>query len=113
LASSETYFDENKDSLFNFEIVNDAVQQISLSKLDFVKYGHINSWLTSDIFGLSEPRALQAEKIINQARQLQLQDNLDKEQVDKVHRQLLNELSADDPFWPRWIYFAEKNGVQI
>ncbi|MDR1467895.1 MAG: ATP-binding protein, partial [Spirochaetaceae bacterium] len=113
LASSETYFDENKDSLFNLEIAKDSVQQISLSKLDFVKYGHVNSWLTSEIFGLNEPRALQAEKIIDQARQLQLQDNPDKEQVDKAHGQLLNELSADDPFWPRWIYFAEKHGVQI
>jgi hypothetical protein len=84
-----------------------------LSKLDFVKYGHINSWLTSEIFDLNEPRALQAEKTIYQARQLQLQDKPDKEQVNKVHKQLLNELSADDPFWPRWIYFAEKNGVQI
>jgi hypothetical protein len=84
-----------------------------LEKLDFIKYGHINSWLTSQIFGLDQPRALRSENIIKQAQELQLQDNPDKDQVDKVHKLLLNELSADDPFWPRWIYFAEKNGVQI
>jgi hypothetical protein len=112
MASSELCFDEENDSLFHLE-VRENKRQISLEKLNFVKYGHVNSWLTSQIFGLDQPRALQAEKIIKQAQELQLQDDPGKEQVDKVHRQLLNVLSADDPFWPRWIYFAEKNGVQI
>ncbi|MDR1179770.1 MAG: ATP-binding protein [Spirochaetales bacterium] len=112
LASSESCFDEQNDSLFHLE-VKENKKQISLEKLDFIKYGHINSWLTSQIFGLDQPRALLAEGIIKQAQELQLQDRPDKEQVDRIHRQLLNVLSADDPFWPRWIYFAEKNGVQL
>jgi hypothetical protein len=112
LASSESCFDEQNDSLFQLE-TKENKKQISLEKLDFIKYGHINSWLTSQIFGLDQPRALRAENIIKQAQDLQMRDNPDREQVDKVHRQLLNELSADDPFWPRWIYFAEQNGVQI
>ncbi|MDR1148251.1 MAG: ATP-binding protein [Spirochaetaceae bacterium] len=112
LASSESCFDEQNDSLFHLE-ARENKKQISLEKLDFIKYGHINSWLTSQIFGLDQPRALRAEIAIKQAQDLQLQDSPDKEQVDKVHKQLLNELSADDPFWPRWIFFAEKNGVQI
>jgi hypothetical protein len=112
LASSETYFDETQDSLFHLQI-DKVSRQVLLSKLDFIKYGHINSWLTSEIFGLDHPRSLKAEEIINQASQLQLQDNPDKNQVTEVHRSLLNELSANDPFWPRWVYFAEKNGVKI
>ena len=112
LASSESCFDKQKDSLFHLEIGEDT-NQISLEKLDFIKHGHINSWLTSRIFGLDQPRALKAEEIIKQAQGLQMQDNPDKTRVDEVHHQLLNELSADDPFWPRWIYFAEKNRVQI
>jgi hypothetical protein len=112
LASSESCFDEQTDSLFNLDIEDDT-KQIALIKLDFIKYGYINSWLTSRIFGLDQPRALEAEGVIKQAQELQLQDNPDKAEVDKVHKQLVNELSADDTFWPRWIYFAEKNGVQI
>jgi hypothetical protein len=112
LASSETYFDEAQDGLFHLNIDNDS-RQVSLSKLDFIKYGQINSWLTSEIFGLDQPRSLNAENVINQAKKLQLQDNPDKERVGTVHRLLLNALSANDSFWPRWVYFAEKNGVQI
>jgi hypothetical protein len=112
LASSEAYFDEQKDSLFHLAAEKDS-KQISLSKLEFIKYGNINSWLTSRIFGLDQPRALKAEGVINQAQKLPLQDNPGKEQVGEIHNQLLQELSANDPFWPRWVYFAEKNGVQI
>ncbi|MDR0637443.1 MAG: ATP-binding protein [Spirochaetaceae bacterium] len=112
LASSETLFDKRKDSLFHLEIEKDT-REISLSKLDFIKHGSINAWLTSQIFGLDQPRALKVEETINLARDLQLQDNPDIKQIANVHQKLLNELSADDPFWPRWIYFVEKNGVGI
>jgi hypothetical protein len=112
LASSETYFDETQDGLFHLDIDKDH-GRVLLSKLDFIKYGHINSWLTSEIFGLDQPRSLKAEEIINRARQLQLLDNPDKKQVGEVHKLLLSVLSANDTFWPRWIYFAEKNGVEI
>jgi hypothetical protein len=112
LASSETLFDEQRDSLFHLAIEKSS-REISLSELNFVKYGSINAWLTSQLFGLDQPRALKAETAINLARELQLQNNPDIEQVKKIHHDLLNALSADDPFWPRWLYFAEKNGVQI
>jgi hypothetical protein len=112
LASSETLFDEQKDSLFHLEIEKNT-RAISLSKLNFIKYGSINAWLTSQLFGLDQPRALKIESTINLARELQLQNAPDIEQVKNVHNDLLNELSADDPFWPRWLYFAEKHGVQI
>ena len=112
LASSERLFDNQKDSLFHLDIKRDA-EKISLSKLDFIKHGSINAWLTSQIFDLDQPRNLEAEKAINSAKELQLQNNPDIKQVENVHKQLLKGLSADDPFWPRWIYFAEKSGVQI
>jgi hypothetical protein len=112
LASSEILFDNQKDSLFHLDIKRDA-EKISLSKLDFIKHGSINAWLTSQIFDLDQPRNLEAEKAINSAKELQLQNNPDIKQVENVHKQLLKGLSADDPFWPRWIYFAEKSGVQI
>ena len=112
MASSEILFDNQNDNLFHLDIKRDA-KNISLSKLDFIKHGSINAWLTSQIFCLDQPRNLEAEKAINSAKELQLQNNPDIKQVEDAHKRLLNELSADDPFWPRWIYFAEKNGVQI
>ncbi|GHV23149.1 hypothetical protein FACS189494_10880 [Spirochaetia bacterium] len=112
LASAETCFDEEKDALFHLEAEKQS-RQILLSKADFIKYGYVNSWLTSPIFGLNQPRAIEAENAINQAKQLQLQDKPNKEQIDAVHQKLLQVLSGDDSFWPRWIYFAEKNGVSV
>jgi hypothetical protein len=84
-----------------------------LKKLDFIKYGQINSWLTSPVFNLSQARSQEAESIINQAKHLQLEDNPNIEQVHDIHQKLVNELAENDPFWPRWIYFAENNGIKI
>ncbi|MDR0720567.1 MAG: ATP-binding protein [Treponema sp.] len=112
LASAETLFDNQIDSLFNFKVDNKS-GSAQLIKMDFIKYGQINSWLTSPVFNLGQARSQESENIINQAKNLQLEDTPNKEQIQNVHQKLVNELAEDDPFWPRWIYFAENNGVKI
>jgi AAA15 family ATPase/GTPase len=112
LASSETIFENQIDSLFNFKADN-INGFVELVKLEFIKYGPVNSWLTSPIFNLSQARAQEAETTIIQAKQLQLESDPNKKQINMIHQKLLKELAEDDPFWPRWIYFAEKNGVLI
>jgi hypothetical protein len=112
LASSETIFDNQIDSLFNFQADN-TKGMTQLVKMDFIKYGQINSWLTSPIFNLSQARSQETETLINQAKRLQMEENPDREQVKVIHQKLVEELAEDDAFWPRWIYFAEKNGVKI
>ena len=111
LASSETYFDFKKDRLFNIKLEEES-SQVSMSEIEFIKYGQINSWLTSPIFNLGQARSKEAEDAINKAKKLQEQDNPNKNEVNMVHNELLNTLAQEDSFWPRWIFFAEKNGLK-
>jgi predicted ATP-binding protein involved in virulence len=112
LASAETFFDKNIDSLFNFKL-DTISNQVSFEKLDFIKYGQVNMWLTSPIFNLEQARSREAEEAISRAKKLQLTTEHDKQKIDLIHKQLVELLAENDPFWPRWIYFAEQNGVSI
>jgi hypothetical protein len=112
LASAETFFNENTDSLYNFKL-DTISNQVLLEKLDFIKYGQVNMWLTSPIFNLEQARSYEAEEAISQAKKLQSMASQDKQKIDLFHKQLVELLAENDPFWPRWIYFAEQNGVSV
>jgi hypothetical protein len=112
LASAESSFNQSIDSLFHLD-VNKKTGNAQLKYMDFIKFGQINSWLTSPIFNLAQARSQEAEGVISHAKRLQLQNAPDTNEIAKVHKQLTLELSETDPFWPRWIYFAEKYGVKI
>lgn len=112
LASVESFFNVTTDGLFHLT-ANTKTGEAELSNIDFVKYGQVNSWLTSPIFELGQARAQSAESVINRAKALQLQNNPDKAEIEEIHHKLLDQLSETDPFWPRWLFFAEKNGVTV
>lgn len=84
-----------------------------LCEENFVKYGQVNTWLTSPIFNLGQACATGAEQTINAAKALQLEDEPSDVEVQEVHKQLVQCLAQNDPFWPRWIYFAEQHGVSL
>lgn len=108
LASAEAVVDGERDSLFHLDLERGSVL---LKKLAFHRYGRVDAWLTSDIFGLMQPRSLQAERAIKNAMQLQLADEPDASDVSRVHLELNRYLADDDEFWPRWRYFAESHGA--
>ncbi len=108
LASAEAVVDGERDSLFHLDLEQDTVL---LKKLAFQRYGRVDAWLTSDIFGLMQPRSLQAERTIKKAMRLQLAEKPDSSDVSKVHLELKQCLAGDDEFWPRWRYFAESHGA--
>jgi hypothetical protein len=108
LASAEPAFDDELDSLHHLEL---AKTQVVLARTPFVNYGSIDAWLTSDIFGMSEARSIDAESAIRDATKLQLLDSPDKKLVQEVDKRLRSLLSSTDGFWPRWLYFAEQHGV--
>jgi AAA15 family ATPase/GTPase len=111
LASSETRFDPQKDRLFHIKL-EEKHEIVSMSEIDFIRYGQINSWLTSPIFNLGQARSVEAENAINKAKKLQEQNKPNVNEVRIVHNELLNTLAQEDLFWPRWIFFAEKNGLK-
>ena len=110
MASAETIFDEESDKLFQLRLDTESENAI-LSEETFVKYGQVNSWLTSPVFNLGEARSMDAEYAIEHAKSLQLDDDPSDEAVQTAHNHLIRNLSQSDPFWPRWIYFAESHGV--
>ena len=110
MASSESIFDVSTDKLFQIKLSAQNANA-ELSEESYIKYGQVNNWLTSPIFNLNQARATGAEQVINAAKNLQLEDDPSDEEVQAVHQQLVHCLAQNDPFWPRWIYFAEQHGV--
>lgn len=110
LASLESIFDAESDVLYH--LYGDG-PVVKLEEFPFVKYGDASGWLTSPLFGLRHARSKEAERAIEDAKALQLVDNVDKAEVTEVSERLKRHLAAEDKFWPRWIYFAELNGVNL
>lgn len=112
LASAETRFSLETDTLFH--LAPDRVTgEAELSLLDFIRYGDVNAWLTSPVFSLGQARSQDAERAIDMAKLLQLDASPSKTDVEAAHSRLLDVLSETDPFWPRWIAFAEHHGVKV
>ncbi len=110
MASAETIFDEDKDDLHHLRLDGNEVR---LEELPFNKRGRADYWLMSPVFGLGEPRSMEAEKAIEDAKNLQLADKASPDAVRRVHNRLVHYLAQDDAFWPRWTFFARQHGVDV
>ena len=84
-----------------------------LKKVPFIRHGRFDRWLTSEVFELIEARSIEAEKAIEDALKLQNKSKPTSKEVRCISDRLLQNLAAEDSFWPRWIYFAEKHGVVL
>lgn len=111
MASAETIFNPEMDSLVHLDLSDTG--EISLREIDFVKFGDVSSWLTSPIFELRHARSKEAEAAIEEAKAIQLLEKPSVEAIQEVSGRLVKYLAQDDKFWPRWIYFAEKLGVEL
>lgn len=111
MASSEVVFDQERDALYHLDLSDDC--KASLQPMDYARYGDVSSWLTSPVFELKHARSTEAEKAIEDAKSLQGQNDVSPDKVKEVSGRLIRYLAADDKFWPRWIAFAEKYGVNL
>jgi hypothetical protein len=113
MASIEPIYDAALDKLFNLDLTDQGWfrKKVELKELPFVKFGAVDAWLTSDFFELQQPRSTAAEEAIENAKQIQLEDHPEPSTVQEIHNRLVRYLSADDEFWPRWLFFAESHGV--
>ncbi len=111
LASSETMFNGTKDLLLHLQLNND---KIALRKVNFMKFGKVDRWLMSDVFELIHARSKVAEDAIEDAKRTQRQESLPtKKDVRAVSDRLRVSLPDDDEFWPRWVEFADRFGVEL
>jgi hypothetical protein len=110
LASSEPYFNPDMDKLFYLDLHEETIE---LKDISFIRYGKIDNWLQSELFGLKDARSVNGEKAIQKANEIQLEENPDPEKIKTIHNELQKYLPEIDDFWPRWLYFARKHGVEI
>jgi hypothetical protein len=113
LASMEPHFDEDRDSLFLFEL-DERSKQVVLRPLPWSKQGDADAWLTSPIFDLQQARSKEAEEAIEAAKAFIREDRSalppglkTKAQIDKRLRKLLG---GQDPFLVRWTVSTEAPG---
>ena len=110
LASIETEFSPEADVLYHLVLRN---KEVILEAVDYQKYGDSSAWLTSPVFGLRHARSREAERAIEKAKEIQLGGEAELSEVRRVTEELRRCLGPDDPFWPRWMYFAQKAGGEI
>lgn len=113
LASLEPHFDEANDKLFLFELGGGAPRkEVTLHEVPWAKRGDAVSWLTSPVFGLTQARSPEAERVIEAAydfmagRTSALPAGLGT--VDEIDRELRRLLPDQDKFWPRWVVVREQ-----
>ncbi len=111
LASLESMFSEETDRLFHLFLHDSS--HVQLQQIEFIKYGSVDSWLTSDVFELKQARSREGEDALEQAKRLLADSSSDGALIQDVHSQLVKVLPAEDPFWPRWLHFAEAKGVAL
>lgn len=119
LASMEPTFDMQRDKIFHLDLDLSLVQggptagEVILKEPDFTRYGTVDAWLMSDIFELRHARSLLAEEAIEDAKRLQMQEQVTEQEVREVSERLVKYVAAHDRFWPRWTFFAEQHGVEL
>ncbi len=111
MASAETIFNAETDKLFHLDM--DKSGEVTLKRVEFVAFGDISSWLTSPVFELKHARSNEAEAAIEAAKLLQLSSDVRMDEVREVTEKLKRFLTPEDRFWPRWIAYAERFGVEI
>lgn len=111
MASAETIFESETDKLFHLDM--DQSGEVTPKEVEFVRFGDVSSWLTSPVFELRHARSNEGEAAIETAKALQLGEQATKEEVARISELLKRSLAPEDRFWPRWIAYAERFGVEI
>jgi hypothetical protein len=112
MASAEEVFDADTDTSHHLQMTREG--RVEMKELDFYKRGTVDKWLMADEFDLELPRSRASEEVVRQALAIQLEpaDTITQDKVRVIDRKLRALLGERDDFWPRWLYFAQKHGVQ-
>ena len=109
MASGESIWDTDSDALFHLEM--NALGRTSFGPVAFQRRGTVDSWLSSGIFELARPGSKDRETAIGEAIELQQLEDPSAEAVQEMSDRLSSVLSSEDPFWVRWIFFAQSYGI--
>ena len=110
LASIEPIFSIEEDSLTVFDLING---EVIVQRPFWRNFGDVSSWLKSEVFKLGEARSLEGEKAIQKAMAAVDRADMSPDVLKSIHEDLRAVLKDTDPFWPRWLYYADKKGVPL
>ena len=102
MASAEPILKDPQDSVHHL-LVDDGMVTIESNRL--VRYGSANAWLMSGVFGLKHARSIEAERAIEEAKDVQLARRPNVKILRDINERLTKYLRDDDEFWPRWRFF--------
>ena len=111
LASLEAHFDPTMDTLFGFDLMPRA-HRVKVETLPWRARGDVSNWLTSDVFDLAYARSREAEVALKRAVKVLDQPELSDAEARAIHRQLHDALGDTDPFWARWLSYANAKGIE-
>ncbi len=117
LASVEPFFAPTfapaQDGLFLLDLKD---RHVVLESLPWSKQGDVVGWLVSEAFGLHQGRSIDAEQAIEAAEAWMRNDRVDlPDELNtkkKIDDELKKVLAGHDPFWPRWVVWAENHRAE-
>lgn len=108
LASLEPHFDEDRDQLFNFQVVDGKV---TVERPDFTKEGDVSEWLRSRLFGLAQARSREAEAVLAEAERFLESEGATAVAARALQRRLTRHVPATDAFWAVWRFGLRHLGI--
>lgn len=109
LASIEPDFDDQKDVVWELDLVN---EQVKLQQFPWRRMGDVNNWLTSEAFDLKEPMSIEAEEAVTKALSLFKAPAPTEQQIGEVDQLLRQSLGDVDRFWMSWSEFRKRRRVR-
>jgi hypothetical protein len=103
LASMETEFQAEKDSLFHMHA---PASEIVLERLPLDMEGDVTDWLKSEIFNLGEARSMEAEAAILRAKKYMRQPST-QDEMEAIEIDLKASIHSQDEFMFAWRLFKE------
>ena len=110
LASLEPLFEEKRDQLFNFQVVDGAVR---VDRVDWVRQGDATGWLQSAVFGLAEARSKEAEAALARAGDFLKRAKVAPDEAAALQAELTKLLPGADPFWATWAFGLRRKGIEV
>ena len=106
LASAEPFFHVDNDAWFDLDLEEGSVV---LRRRDFVRHGEAGNWLASEAFDLKEPRSLEGERAVSDAKALMARGDASADEALRVDAALRAAGLPDIDFiWVPWRYFRDR-----
>ena len=115
LASLEGRWDRDADRLFTLDLAapDRYPRDIELQQAQWQTLGDVNTWLTSEIFDLAQPRSVEAEHVIQRAREVMQAPGARVGALGEIVAELAKHVSDTDPLLGRLEALATLEGEDL